>query len=75
MNRIFIQKQAQASAQEAWEFGQKLGVSYDGNEKEIINRLITMEKRDMNIEDKKRSAKSECERLSADTSVVSNHKE
>ncbi|GAB4830442.1 hypothetical protein Ancab_020080, partial [Ancistrocladus abbreviatus] len=66
---------AQASAQEAWEFGQKLGVSYDDDETEIINRLITMEKRDMNIEDKKRLAKSECERFSADTSVVSNHKE
>ncbi|GAB4833578.1 hypothetical protein Ancab_031821 [Ancistrocladus abbreviatus] len=71
MNRLFIQRQAQASAVEAWEFGRKLDVSYDGEETEIINRLIMMEERDLNNEEKKHSAKTVRERFPADASAVS----
>ncbi|GAB4833219.1 hypothetical protein Ancab_031465, partial [Ancistrocladus abbreviatus] len=47
----------QASAVEAWEFGKKLGVSFDGEEMEIINGLIMMEERELNKGAKYRSAK------------------
>ncbi|GAB4836237.1 hypothetical protein Ancab_001152, partial [Ancistrocladus abbreviatus] len=70
MKRLFIQRQAQASAVEVWEFGKRLGVSYAREETEIINRLILMEVCDFTKGEKKCLAKIAKERHPANSSVV-----
>ncbi|GAB4837208.1 hypothetical protein Ancab_002114 [Ancistrocladus abbreviatus] len=50
MNRIFLEKDGMeidhVRAEEVWAFGRALGVSYDGNEQELLQRITNMEMRD-----------------------------
>ncbi|GAB4836560.1 hypothetical protein Ancab_001472, partial [Ancistrocladus abbreviatus] len=46
VNRIFLQRQAKSNAVEVWEFGKKLGATFEGEEMEIVNRLTLIEEKD-----------------------------
>ncbi|GAB4825992.1 hypothetical protein Ancab_008861 [Ancistrocladus abbreviatus] len=50
MNRIFLEKDGleidHVRAEEVWAIGRALGVSYDGNEQELLQRITNMEMRD-----------------------------
>ncbi|GAB4837046.1 hypothetical protein Ancab_039548 [Ancistrocladus abbreviatus] len=50
MNRLFLEKDGleidHVRAEEVWAIGRALGVSYDGNEQEVLKWITNMEKRD-----------------------------
>ncbi|GAB4843382.1 hypothetical protein Ancab_013346 [Ancistrocladus abbreviatus] len=50
MNRLILEKDGMeidhVRAEEVWAIGRALGISYDGNEQELLQRITNMEKRD-----------------------------
>ncbi|GAB4832425.1 hypothetical protein Ancab_006442, partial [Ancistrocladus abbreviatus] len=45
-NRVILQMVNSVPAEETWEVGRKLGISYNGDEKDVVDRLKDMEARD-----------------------------
>lgn len=62
-NRNFWVRNVEDEARKIWDFGQKLGVSFFGDDKEIVDRLVVMENRDSDeskLCDKKEEGKIKC---------------
>lgn len=45
-NRLVIEKNNFESAKKIWELGKEIGITYGGNENELIAKLVEMETRD-----------------------------
>ncbi|GAB4840943.1 hypothetical protein Ancab_021703 [Ancistrocladus abbreviatus] len=47
MNRLYLENQVREEARRIWEMGKSLGATYKGEDEEVIEKLVAMDKRDL----------------------------
>lgn len=48
-NNLAIQRLSREAASKSWELGKKIGVTFIGDENEIIDKIVEMENRDREV--------------------------